>query len=82
MWHVLENTSVRVLSPIYFDITVGNVFPEPIILCVILSNREDPLRMYQARFILLSPSITLMSDTKLWPYSSSLPPEHLMLSYC
>ena len=44
MWHVLENTSVRVLSPIvlYIDITVGNVFPEPIILCEVLSSREEP----------------------------------------
>ena len=82
MWHVLENTSVRVCLPYYFDITVGNVFPEPVILYVILSNREDPLHMYQARFILLSPFIMLMSDTRLWPYSSSLPPEHLTLSYC
>ena len=68
--------------PYYFDITVGNVFSEPVILCVILRNREDPLYMYQARYILLSPSITLMNDTKLWFYSSSLPPEHLILSYC
>ena len=33
-------------------------------------------------FILLYPSVTLMSDTNLCPYFSSLPPEHLMLSYC
>ena len=41
MWHVLENTSVIVCLPYYFDITVGNVFSEPVILCVILRNRED-----------------------------------------
>ena len=40
MWHVLENTSVRVL---YLDITVGNVISEPTILCVILSSREEPM---------------------------------------
>ena len=43
VWHVLENTSVRVLSPY---ITVCNVFLEPVILCVIFSNNEDPLYMY------------------------------------
>ena len=37
---MLENTSVRIL---YLDITVGNVFSEPAILCVILSNREEPM---------------------------------------
>ena len=37
---MLENTSVRVL---YLDITVGNVFSEPAILCVIFSSREEPM---------------------------------------
>ena len=37
---MLENTSVRVL---YLDITVGNVFSEPTILCVTLSSREEPM---------------------------------------
>ena len=40
MWHVVENTSVRVL---YLDITVGNVISEPTILCVILSSWEEPM---------------------------------------
>ena len=45
---MLDNTSVRVL---YFDITVGNVISEPTILCVIVSNREDPLHMYLCTYI-------------------------------
>ena len=28
---------------LYLDITVGNVFSEPVILCVILSNSEEPM---------------------------------------
>ena len=32
------------------------------------------------RFLLLSTSITLTNNTHLWPYSPSLPPEHLMFS--
>ena len=28
---------------LYLDITVGNVISEPIILCVILSSREEPM---------------------------------------
>ena len=28
---------------LYFDITVGSVFSEPAILCVILSSREEPV---------------------------------------
>ena len=40
MWHVVENTIVRVL---YLDITVGNVISEPTILCVILSSWEEPM---------------------------------------
>ena len=35
---MLDNTSVRIL---YLNITVGNVFSEPTILCVILSIREE-----------------------------------------
>ena len=40
MWHVLDNTSVRVL---YLDITVGNVISEPTILCVILNSKKEPM---------------------------------------
>ena len=35
---MLDNASVRIL---YLTITVGNVFSEPTILCVILSSREE-----------------------------------------
>ena len=35
----------------YIDITIGNVFPVPTILCVILSNREDPLHMYVCMYL-------------------------------
>ena len=45
---MLDNTSVRIL---YLDITVGSVISEPTILCVILSNREDPLHMHLCTFL-------------------------------
>ena len=39
--HALENTSVRFYFLHYIDIAVGNVFPEPALLCVMLQNRES-----------------------------------------
>ena len=49
VWHVLENTSVRFYLPHYIDIAVGNVFPEPALLCVILQNREYMSQIKQSR---------------------------------
>ena len=36
------------MNPYNIEITV---FPEPVILCVIFSNREDPLHMYLCTYL-------------------------------
>ena len=48
---VREHKYESFVSHSIFDITVGNVFPEPTILCVIMSSREDPLHMYVRMYL-------------------------------
>ena len=62
VWHVLENTSVRVLSPIVFcfqhyihvHTLTGSVFSEPALCCVILSNKKEHVYTLVLGFIVHS----------------------------
>ena len=69
MWHVLENTSVRVLSLIVFCFPhyihvrtlTGSVFSEPALCCVILSNKKEHVYTLVLGFIVHSKHSPLIS---------------------